>query len=328
MPYVTPTRYNSPLAMIMQQQAMQREQQPKQQGSAPGIKDAKDIAGVIKKVTEMFGGGSNIAQTAGANAAWNAAATGAGELASTPALNAAWNAAATDAGGGLAQGGAGLGSYAAPIAGAVGIADILKNKRQDTRGHLQGAGSGYLLGTALGGPLVGAALGAALPAVIGAFETNRWKTERKKLDKLKDEGVHIPDFIRDTMPDKGRSREELVAIEQANKAAGKHSNEAFAKSRDVGDLTPEDIWGYATFFEKYGDDWLGKFSEEKRRNIAQQALDAGAVSEGRGSVDVDWSKIRNNSIDPIARPIATTPNQPSELTPEDIKNLLSSSVMY
>ena len=274
-------------------------------------------------------GGNSLAASEAANAAWNAGATSASNalnsgLASTEAANAAWNAGATQAGGGLAAGTTPATSTLASIApyaglagaalGTYGMHNALKSGDKKS-GALSGlalggclaAASPLLLGTGpvgwgvLGAAALGGGLGGyGLTSIAGS--KNRWKEEQGRVGKLADKGVTGWKELQATMPKltKGRSKGELVSIEEANKAAGKHSNVDFAKTRDTKYLKPEDIWGYSTFGEKFGNDWLGKFSEKQRRETAQQLLDAGAVSEGRGQIKVDWDKYKPVTAGPAA----------------------------
>jgi len=147
---------------------------------------------------------------------------------------------------------------------------------------------GYTLGPVGIAAAIGVPLVAALANKMG--DKDRWKTEGKRLNKLRDAGINIPQMESDTLS-RGRSKKELIAIEEQKAAQGLPSNVEFAQTRDEKFLKPEDIWGYSTFFEKYGNDWLGKFTEQQRRDIAQQALNAGAVKEQRGTIDIDWNKV-------------------------------------
>jgi hypothetical protein len=111
---------------------------------------------------------------------------------------------------------------------------------------------------------------------------------------------------------KGRSKSELVNPKYAADFTGQTSdgfvNNKFANSRNESDLRPEDIWGYASFFEKYGNDWTGKFNEQQRRDIAQKALDAGAVREHHGTIDIDWNKVNPpQQAAPLVKPAVTQP---------------------
>lgn len=181
-----------------------------------------------------------------------------------------------------------------PAAGLAGAYDLFANKRTGGRGIAQGAASGAAMGSYFGLP--GAAIGAGIGAAAGALnrlgDRNRWKTEGNKLKALREKGVNIPDALMGPANlTKGRSKEELVRIENEKLARGQYGNPKFAQSRDIKDLKPEDIWGYSTFFDRYGNDWLGKMSEEERRKIAQKVLDSGALSSKKGTFSVDWNKV-------------------------------------
>ena len=127
------------------------------------------------------------------------------------------------------------------------------------------------------------------------FGSDRWKTEGDRLSKVLDKGVEIPkELLLATQLKRGRSVEELVDKTVSEEFVGfKHDgtwvNNLFARTRDINALQAEDIWGYAAFFEKFGNDWLNKFSADKRREIAQKALDLGLVSEHHGTINIKWS---------------------------------------
>lgn len=217
--------------------------------------------------------------------------------------------------------GAGVGPYIGaagiPIAG-YGVYEGIKHQNP-AQGGLAGAGLGLSLGAAaplLGlstGPLGwgalglmalgGAGLGAGGAFLAGMFDRDMWKTEGKRLNKLVDDGVNIPDELMGaTQLTKGRSKQELVNLEQSKVDQGMYGNPTFAQSRKESDLNPQDIWGTAAMFEKFGNDWLGKFSEQDRLNIAQKALDAGAVREHHGTIDIDWNKVNLDTTSSQATP--------------------------
>ncbi len=129
--------------------------------------------------------------------------------------------------------------------------------------------------------------------------------EHRRLLGLEKDGVRVPkELLDNTRLERGRSKEALIKLEQDKINAGKYGNVEFARSRNESGLKPEDIWGYSAFFKKYGNDWLGKFSEQERRNIAQQALDRGAVREHHGTIDVDWNKVEATPKPAEATPAA------------------------
>lgn len=204
----------------------------------------------------------------------------------------------------MAQGALGAAGLAA---GAYGMYDAFESG-DEVGGAISGLGAGLgasALGSALGLaaiPGVGwlAAGGALLGAGLGMFGgPPRTEVEDKRFRKLQEQGVmmHTDQFI----PEARSRAEQLEAAKEMGIEPGFVGvdpnvgwvNTKWLESGDEKDLRPEDIWGYAAFYEKYGNDWLGKFSEEERRNIAQQALDSGAVREHHGTIDVDWEKMKS-----------------------------------
>jgi hypothetical protein len=151
-----------------------------------------------------------------------------------------------------------------------------------------------LAGALVGGGLIGSRLG----------DRDRWKTEGKRLGKLLEQGVAIPQEMLGAMQlTRGRSKEELINPSFPRDFVGHTEqgfvNNKFALSRDEKDLHPEDIMGYAAFFEKFGNDWLGKFSAEQRWAIAKVALDSGSVREKHGTINVKWSSELDTTVQSI-----------------------------
>ncbi|NDC38792.1 MAG: hypothetical protein EBZ48_12190 [Proteobacteria bacterium] len=129
------------------------------------------------------------------------------------------------------------------------------------------------------------------------FGSDKWQTEGKRLGALLKQGVNIPESLLGAMHlTRGRSLEELVdrSVPQdfiGYTANGTWVNNQFAATRDERYLKPEDIWGSAACFERFGDDWLGKFSEKQRHDICEKALELGLVREHRGTIDIDWGRM-------------------------------------
>lgn len=121
------------------------------------------------------------------------------------------------------------------------------------------------------------------------WTSDKWKTEGKRLKKLIDAGIVIPDqYLTPMQQTRGMSKQELIA--RANATGG---NSKFEESRNEADLRPQDIIGKAALIEHFGSDWFGKFTDAQRLAIADQLLKAGAVNEHHGTYDVDWSKVPN-----------------------------------
>jgi hypothetical protein len=351
------------LLQLLQQQQQQQGQQGQEQGSPSFLDQllgvAKDEAtgkatDVAKQqIKDWLGiGGSAAAGTAATNALTSGAASAASgltagsaasgitsgalpQLASrtpsmiAPSISSASTVAPEGAsfftGNGLLSNGAmGVGDYIPGVAGAIGAYDVLSNKKHGWGGAAEGALSGAGIGMTVGGP-VGAAIGAPVGGLVGYFgnfgDKNRFQDEYKAAQKLRDNGVNWG--FNQGMPSKGRSINDLVAFEQDKVNKGQYGNVAFAKSRNEKDLKPEDIWGYSAFGEKYGNDWLGKFSEQQRRDIAQKTLDSGAVDEHHGTISVDWNKVGDtssvNKYDPNKMQINRGPANISK--PTDMSNM-------
>jgi hypothetical protein len=341
------------------QKDLAKDQEKQQWGAILGL-PAGVIGGkhLIEKLAPIFGGEAKKAlvkegaKTIGEAVGAATTSTGTQALApvlTTPAANAAYNAAAMEAGGApmtLAEitpateassaaaapgafsleGFGSAGNAIAPILGAAILGESLLKKRHGTRGAAQGALGGAGIGTYFL-PGVGTAIGAGLGGLLGAFgnfgDKNMFKTEHNRLQNLADQGyTGLEPLLEASNFSKGRSMEELIAIEEANKAAGRHSNVQFARSRNEGDLTPEDIVGYSSVIEKAGQG----ASLADRLELARQALAANAVREHHGTVDVDWAKVGGSPAAPMQPPQAVTPQvaAPSvenQLTPQQSANL-------
>lgn len=234
----------------------------------------------------LSGAGGGAAGAGGA--AGGGAAAGAGGAYSGGAGGMAGMGEALGAGSSATEAGslAAAGPYAAAVIAAIAAGYNLN--RWSKKGKTYGAGEG--LREAAKDPLNYLIPSGFIGAAFG--DKDMYLKEHRRLLGLQKDGINIPEsLVENTRLNKGRSTEELVQIEKDKIAAGKYGNEEFAKTRDAKLLRPEDIWGYSTFFEKYGNDWLGKFTEKQRKEIAQKALDSGAVKEHHGTIDIDWAKV-------------------------------------
>jgi hypothetical protein len=178
----------------------------------------------------------------------------------------------------------GAGIAAGTYLTAEGIKDALANKEtkspKDWLSRAQAAASTF------GFSEVGRALG------LGHQSTKQYQDERS--NKLLKKVPTYEGFYQQLKANEGRGQQasqnaaaDFVGVDNG----GTWVNNRFRDSNDVKDLKAEDIWGSQAMFEKYGDDWLGKMTEEQRRAEAQKALDSGAVSTKKGMINVDWSKV-------------------------------------
>ncbi len=145
--------------------------------------------------------------------------------------------------------------------------------------------------------LLGATGGAILlyNPIKNYLDKDEWKKEKNALGSLQKNGVFIPDNLLQGMPTKGRKLDSLINKDLPEDFVGQDANgnwvnNKFAKSRDVADLQATDIVNYSAFAEK-DPEWFKKPMEE-RMSVAQQALDAKAVTEGKGTIKVDFNKLQ------------------------------------
>lgn len=260
-------------------------------------------AGTAGTGAGMLGGstaGAGAGSTAGTGAgmlAGETAGTTAGTAAAAPAAPAIVGAEAVGGGASGATGGGAAGTGAGALAtgatvgalgayaGWQGMEAYNKLKDEDTRS--EGALQGYLLSNP-------ATFWLAPFADKLGLKDNRWKDENKKLANLAKQDVYIPEPVIAGMPTHSRKKEEMQRTDLADDFVGfdpngQWVNNKFNQSRDEKDLVAEDIVNFATFAER-DHDWFKKPLQE-RLNVANQALQAGAVKEGRGTISVDWDKL-------------------------------------
>ena len=192
------------------------------------------------------------------------------------------------------------------VLAAKGTYDLYNAFQQGGKGARTGATElGAGIGMYLGGPLGGAA-GAVAGNALGYLgkKAGLFHKSTKDMQKERDQALLETDnptfkaFIEQLHADADKNPQyhngQVVASQPADfvgvDPTGGWVNNKFAASRNESDLTAKDIWGTDAFFEKYGNDWLGGFTPGQRESIAQQALDAGAVREHHGMIDVDWEK--------------------------------------
>jgi hypothetical protein len=247
-------------------------------------------AGAKKGLASLLGGSSAAAAPEGLTAV-GTAANGTTMYAPTSSFLGA---------GSALPGGVGLGGIAAgAVVGglqAKGALDALKGKKIS------------LPSQAALVPLTGG-LSLAYNPLKKLWDKDSWRGEQTRRGKLAEAGVTGWDQLNAATPQlkKGRSIAELLNPNYANDFQGMTKdagfvNNKFAGSRNEGDLRPEDIWGYSAFGEKFGNDWLGKFTEDQRRKIAQTALDAGAVKEAKGSVNINFNPELDKKIQELVKP--------------------------
>ena len=128
--------------------------------------------------------------------------------------------------------------------------------------------------------IIAAPAAAALINKMG--DKDRWKEEYNRKKKLVEEGI-IPESMLGEVPTAGRSKEQLVALEEQKIAQGQYGNPEFAKTRDVSALKPQDIWGFSVAPETLGKDYMAA-SEQQRLAYNQKLLEEGLVKEAKGQI--------------------------------------------
>lgn len=200
-----------------------------------------------------------------------------------------------------------------PAAGAVGAYDLArrdfkKNGAGYLRGIGQGAASGAAIGSYFGAP--GAGIGAGIGGLIGlgkvAFghkSTKDYQAERRKA--LIEQGVTgYEDYANQAaLADEEYRREyghliensrgarsdipdDFIGIDTEGKYGpkGRWINEAFAATGDFKYLQPNDVTGQEGMFSTFGNDWLGKYTEDQRNKIARRLLDEGLLQGDKGDI--------------------------------------------
>ena len=158
------------------------------------------------------------------------------------------------------------------------------------------------------------------PVVVYDYAKNlfgdgdKWKTESRNLQRLKDKGIFIPQNLLESMPTKGRSKDELVRKDLPDDfigtdADGNWVNNKFANDRDVKNLRATDVVNYSAFADEYPD-WYERPLDE-RMQIADNYLKAGAVKEGKGSIKLDHDKYNSRDEESIKN-ILKDPNMRME----------------
>lgn len=295
-----PSRYSYMQEPYYSAQSYYQTPEPQvQQPEAPGL--GQQVAGMVANKGAQYGVNEAMGALTGGGEAASAAGSGLIEGGVGTALDGSTMmanpllTAGAETPGMFSMGGIGsAGNAILPIAGAIGMGDLLLNKRHGGRGALQGAASGAAIGTGIMpgvGTAVGALLGGGLGYVGNFGDVDRWKEDQDRARKLADSGVTGWKSYVDAQPvlTKGRSKEELTNKSYAADFKGMTPegfvNNKFANSRNEKDLTGKDIWGYSSFGDTFGNDWFGKFNEGQREQIANKALELGAT-EGKGQINL------------------------------------------
>lgn len=228
----------------------------------------------------------------------SAAAPAASGLASTAAANAAWNAPAlaaageTTAAAPVAAGGLG----ALPIAG-IGIAGLLAGKAgyDMFKGKKPSLPGRIILGMGTGG----------LSEVANHFLNHKSTKEyqRERWGNL-GESTHAP------TAQYANNYLNYLGSDQA-KIDAQYPN-TFGAKKEAGTLKAEDVWGGLGMFKTFGDDWLGKYSEDQRRNISNELIKQNLLGNSKGDITIldpeKAKQVASTSIaSMLAKPLGAAP---------------------
>lgn len=292
------------ITMLLLQQAMQEQEQPTSQPRAglDPLKGALQHEGGKGLLSSMFGGGSGGA----ASASYNIPAS---YLPSTTSvapqgIGTAANGGTLLADGSISGGGmSGTGAVALPAAVAFGTYLSGKDLLNGYKGK-EDKSIGGKVGRAQNALITGGA-SEIFRAVAGHKSTKQRQKERN--DKLIKSSPSFASFHENTLANEGRAKaasDAAAADFVGFDPNGVFVNNKFKNSRNVKDLTENDITGSQAFFEK-DPDWMKKTLEE-RNATARRALDSGAVREGKGMIDVDWKKFDQFQPPPLLPQPQTT----------------------
>lgn len=216
-----------------------------------------------------------IGSTVGSNAGVASAANGGTILADGTIAPVA----AEGGGGMLSLGGIGsAGNVILPAAGAFGAYDLIKNDRGPGRGAIQGAASGAAIGSYFGLP--GAGIGAGIGGLLGLGKglmdhktTKEYQQERwGNLANSSDPGV----------ANYAKQYQQYLGSDRA-KQDGQYEN-TYEGKKAAGTLKPEDVWGGIGVMEQIGPEWLGKATEEQRRQASQRFIDEDLIRTDKGDM--------------------------------------------
>lgn len=227
----------------------------------------------------------------------------------------------------------GMASYGAPIASAASAAggaylaydlgkDIHQNKIKKTgrgyaRGAGQGAASGALIGTAIMpgvGTLIGAGVGALAGGIgVAAGHEGTKEAQKRKWGELAEKGILVPEGL------------STADQKSAGKTAKNWSFEA-ARQKLLSGENPDEFVGVLGNFETFGNDWLGKYSDDQRRAFAKRAAAEGLYNSKKGDIfisDADKAKKIMDEVLGGTSPIVTQPvtNLPGTIGKEGLNEL-------
>lgn len=275
-------------------------------GSAPpapsGIGSSPGLGALIGLKLATSGGAaaapaasSALASTAAANAAWNAPALAAGAevggMSAVPAGFYSSSAAAPAAAGGLGAlpiAGIGIGAL---LAGKAGY-DMFRGKKPNLLGRI-----------VLGGATGGLSEIAKAAGLFGHKSTKEY--QREKWGDLAG-SAHTPTQTY------ANNYLNYLGSDQA-KIDAQYPN-TFEGKKAAGTLKAEDVWGGHGMFKTFGDDWLGKYTEDQRRAVSNALLANDLIRTSKGDQyitdEARAKELAASSIQSLLAKPANNPNSP------------------
>lgn len=264
-----------------------------EQSAAAALPVAATVGGVklAENLPSLLSGGGGLLSLGGGGAGSSFTAQsllGGGGAAAAVPDSAAATEALFAAGGGAGTSGTGTGllglsgnstlgavaPYALPAAGALMLGDTLMKDRGKTSNALRGGLAGGLAAApfmaALGPVGIGAAiLGGGLLGLGGGGLLRHKSTkdvQAERQQELIDRGITgYADFA-------------------AQLPTSAEDDPNYGKVPVMSALKAEDVWGSNGVFDTFGNDWLGKYTGDQRRQIAQRLLDEGLFDSDKGDI--------------------------------------------
>jgi hypothetical protein len=81
----------------------------------------------------------------------------------------------------------------------------------------------------------------------------------------------------------------------------------FGAKKAAGTLKAEDVWGGHGLFKTFGDDWLGKYSEDQRRAVSNALLAKNLLTSSKGDIAVTDSAAAKSTADEAIKAMAPKP---------------------
>lgn len=229
--------------------------------------------------------GSALGSEAAVPAVLEEGATGLGIYGSPTANTLALEAAGPTNAAAAIEGAAPIGGSFLPALGVVAGAYTGAQQIGGVKNAIKGKDLTPMQSIALALPTFGLSLG--WNKIKGLWDKDEWKTEGNRLRSLREKGYNITDAQLAGMPTRGRSKEELIAMEKAahyDNPEDQAKAIKFAETRDEQYLLPTGTVWNAMNYEKFGADY-DKASTDTKLAAQKILLENRAVDEGKGTTN-------------------------------------------